>query len=62
MQKIENYLKDEDAAKFINVGLQTLRNRRTQCRPPAYIKIGRSVRYAIEDLRAFMEENKINNK
>jgi hypothetical protein len=61
MQKVEDYLNDVEAAKFLRLSPQTLRNWRTQCRGPVYIKAGRAIRYAIEDLRAFMEQNRVKN-
>ena len=62
MQKMENFLNDEEAAKFLRLSPQTLRNWRTQSRGPAYIKAGRAIRYAMEDLRAFMNQNRVNNQ
>jgi hypothetical protein len=61
MQKVENFLNDVEAAKFLRLSPQTLRNWRTQSRGPAYIKAGRAIRYAMEDLRAFMDQNRIKN-
>lgn len=62
MEKVENYLNDREAAKFLNLSPQTLRNWRAQCQGPAYIKVGRrSVRYDIDDLKAFMEGNRVDH-
>ena len=57
----EEYLKDDEAANFLNLSKQTLRNWRTQGRGPAYSKAGRAVRYSLEDLRRYMEKNRIVN-
>ena len=61
MQKTENFLNDKEAAKFLRLSPQTLRNWRCQCRGPVYIKAGRAIRYAIGDLRSFMEGNRVEN-
>jgi hypothetical protein len=47
------------AAEKIGVAVQTLRNWRHQRRGPAYLKLGRSVRYRLDDLNKFMENNRI---
>ena len=56
---MEETLIDKIAAKKIGVAVQTLRNWRHQRRGPAYLKLGRSVRYQLEDLKKFMENNRI---
>ncbi|MBL7175275.1 MAG: helix-turn-helix domain-containing protein [Desulfobacteraceae bacterium] len=61
MQKEENFMNDVEAAEFLNLSPQTLRNWRTQSRGPAYSKAGRAIRYALDDLRAYMEKNRVNN-
>lgn len=52
-------LNDRQAAGFLNVGLQTMRNWRTQRRGPDYHRLGRSIRYSESDLRKFLESRKI---
>ena len=59
MQKVENYMNDVKAAEYLGLAVQTLRNWRTQSRGPAYIRAGRAIRYAIEDLRDFMNGNRV---
>jgi hypothetical protein len=63
MEKVKNeeYVNDIDAAKFLKLCPQTMRNWRVQSKGPAYIKAGRCIRYAIEDLRAFMNGNRVDN-
>ena len=61
MQKIEHYLNDEQAADFLNLSKQTLRNWRCKCRGPAYTKAGRAIRYSFDDLKKFMEKNRVTN-
>ena len=41
--------------------MQTLRNWRTESRGPAYIKLGRSVRYTMNDLKEFVDEHRVNH-
>jgi predicted DNA-binding transcriptional regulator AlpA len=55
-----NPLLDEKAvAKILGLSIQTLRNdRNTKMRIP-FIKIGRSVRYRIEDIEDLIESNRI---
>ena len=54
-------LKTEDAAQFLNVRPSTLEQWRWNGRGPKYCKIGRSCRYRIEDLKAFLEERCFNS-
>jgi len=61
MQKPEDYLNDREAAKLLSLSPQTLRNWRTQSRGPAYIKAGRAIRYAVEDLRDYMTANRVSH-
>jgi hypothetical protein len=61
MQKMEDYLNDVEAAKVLRLSPQTLRNWRTQSRGPAYSRAGRAIRYAIDDLRAYMDQNRVDN-
>ena len=49
-------LKTEDAAKFLNVQPTTLENWRWSGRGPRFVKLGRSCRYRLADLEAFLEE------
>lgn len=50
---------EKEAAKKLGVAVQTLRNWRHIRRGPAYIKLGRSVRYRNEDILDFIEKNRI---
>jgi predicted DNA-binding transcriptional regulator AlpA len=52
-------LGEGEAAKFLGLGVQTLRNRRSLRQGPSYIKIGASVRYSIEDLEAYVAQHRI---
>jgi excisionase family DNA binding protein len=53
------YLSTEEAAGYLGVAAQTLRNWRSQGRSPAYIKLnkGKLVRYLQADLDAFIADH-----
>ena len=53
------YVNDKTVSSMLGVGRQTLANWRGQQRGPRYVKAGRSVRYAVSDVLAFMEARKI---
>ena len=52
-------LYEKEAAQKLGVAVQTLRNWRCNRRGPAYIKLGRSVRYRIEDILDFIDKHRI---
>jgi hypothetical protein len=52
-------LTDKQAAEYLNIGLQTLRNWRGLRRGPDYVKLGRAIRYSETDLLSFTESRKI---
>jgi|APSaa5957512622_1039677.scaffolds.fasta_scaffold08511_4 hypothetical protein len=56
MQKIENYLTERDVSEITKFKIQTLRNHRHESRGIPYLKIGRSIRYRTEDVKAHMEK------
>jgi hypothetical protein len=53
-------LNDKNAAKYVGLACQTLRNWRCMRKGPPYLKMGRSVRYLTNDLDDFMAKNRIN--
>jgi len=53
------YLTEKDVQKITQRALSTLRNDRHRSRGIPYMKIGRSVRYNIQDVIDFMESRKI---
>ena len=55
----ERMLTDEQAAEFLGMAKQTLRNWRTFGRGPDYLKMGRSVRYKLSSLQRFTDERTI---
>lgn len=54
------YVNDVEAAKIAGLSPQTLRNWRQLGRGPAYSKLGRSVRYSLNDLISWLEGRRIN--
>ena len=57
--QIDPALSEDQAAKELGSAVQTLRNWRHLKRGPAYLKIGRSVRYQLEDLKTFKANRRI---
>jgi len=54
----QRLLNTAEAAKFLNRAENTLRIARIRGNGPAYRKFGRTVRYTIEDLIAYVEQAK----
>ena len=52
-------INEKQASIILGVAVQTLRNWRHQRRGPAYVKLGRSVRYRILDLDEYLLNRKI---
>jgi hypothetical protein len=57
--KQEIYLGEKAASELSGFSVFTLRNMRHLRRGPAYLQIGRSIRYRLSDLTAFMEQRRI---
>ena len=53
------FISDKEVSALLRIGRQTLANWRAQQRGPRYVKSGRLVRYAVNDILAFMEARKI---
>ena len=61
MEKVkldEAFLDDKGASELLGISIDTLRSLRFTNRGPAFHKIGRSVRYAVSDLRKFLRESR----
>jgi len=56
------YLNEVMVAELTGRALSTLRNERAMGQGIPYIKIGRSVRYDLEDIVSFMESRKIRTR
>ncbi|MEW6444372.1 MAG: helix-turn-helix domain-containing protein [bacterium] len=53
------YLTEKQVSEMTGRALQTLRNERHLCRGIPYVKVGRSIRYSLEDVIGFMETRKV---
>jgi predicted DNA-binding transcriptional regulator AlpA len=53
------WIREKEASQIIGIALQTLRNWRHQRVGPPYSKVGRAVRYRLDELIDFMESKKI---
>ena len=60
--KMSNAIDDWQAAEYLGISVQTLRNWRSKRRGPAYLKLGRCVRYLRKDLAKYRCENRIDPK
>jgi hypothetical protein len=58
-EKLNRYVDEKEASRITSISLSTLRNQRYLGKGIPYIKIGRAVRYSLEDVVAFMESRKI---
>ena len=52
-------LRDTQAARVLGLHVQTLRNMRSRRVGPAYVKMGRAVRYFEEDLLKYLDERRV---
>jgi hypothetical protein len=60
IQSVESeILTDVQAAKFLSVSVQTVRKWRFYRKGPAYVRMGRSIRYQKKDLLAYLGDNRI---
>jgi hypothetical protein len=55
----KRFIDEREVAKITGRALSTLRNERALRKGIPYYKVGRSVRYSIEDVMDFMEIHKI---
>jgi predicted site-specific integrase-resolvase len=53
------WITDKTFGEMTDLSVQTLRNWRHLGRGPCYFKLGRSVRYALEDVQKFLEQRRI---
>jgi predicted DNA-binding transcriptional regulator AlpA len=56
---IPKYIDEREVAKITGFALSTLRNNRFKGEGISYVKVGRSVRYNLEDVVAFMEAHRV---
>jgi predicted DNA-binding transcriptional regulator AlpA len=50
-------MSEREVAQMLNCSAKTLRNDRSMGRGPKWVKIGRLVRYRIEDVLAYIDAN-----
>lgn len=55
--EIRNLLNEREAATLLNCSVAFMRRCRLLSRGPAFVKIGRNVRYRMQDLEAYIESN-----
>ncbi|QLA16723.1 helix-turn-helix domain-containing protein [Desulfolutivibrio sulfoxidireducens] len=51
---VQAIIGEKEAAAYVGLSVKTLQTRRMNHLPPVFVKIGRSVRYRLEDLDAFV--------
>lgn len=56
-----NLINTHEAAKYLGVSYNTLKKYRITGGGPPFFKIGRSIRYAIEDLEKYLNIRKFDN-
>lgn len=55
-------LSERDAARYIGFSGSYLRNSRKANRGPAFIRVGRSVRYVVTDLEAWLNRHRVETR
>jgi hypothetical protein len=53
------YLTDKQVSEITGLAVQTLRNDRCQAKRLPYRKFGRSIRYRLDEVLAFMEAHRV---
>jgi predicted DNA-binding transcriptional regulator AlpA len=53
------YLTEKEVSELTGLALSTLRNHRFLCKGLPYIKIGKSIRYSLQDVIQYMESHRI---
>jgi hypothetical protein len=59
MKDIPTYINEHEVARITGRALSTLRNERFNRRGIPYYKVGRSVRYSLENVIDFMEARRV---
>lgn len=59
MKDAVEMLNEKQAAQYLGLSVRTLQGYRCQMRPPAWIKLGRAVRYLRSDLDRFLNSNRV---
>lgn len=53
------YVTEREVSALTGLALPTLRNYRVTHQGPPYVKVGRAVRYNVEEVLVFMERRKV---
>ena len=59
MEKLPQFLSEVEVAKILGISCASLQQHRWLGRGIPFIKVGRSVRYSVDDLQAYIEENRV---
>jgi hypothetical protein len=59
LDSIPQVIDEYEAAKILSKSVQTLRNERYLRKGCSYVKMGRSVRYRVDDLLDYLEKHRI---
>ena len=54
---MDKLLDEKEAAVLLNISVKTLQARRSKGGGPRFVKLGRSVRYAMSELKAYVSES-----
>lgn len=58
---VSGLLTEKEAASFLNISHETLKKARLYNRGPAYVQVGRCIRYAMSDLVDYIVANTVKN-
>ncbi len=54
---VESLLRETDVAKILNVSVVTIRQLRKRGGGPGFLRIGKSIRYSVPEINAFIERS-----
>lgn len=58
-QDLPRYVNEQEVSRITGLAVQTLRNYRYLGTGPVFLKVGRAIRYKIEDIITYMEKQRI---
>ena len=59
MQNIPKYLTEREVSELTRIGMKTLQQHRWLNKGIAYSRFGRTIRYRLDDVLAFMEAGRV---
>jgi hypothetical protein len=59
---VQHLLHEADAARYVGISVAFLRQARVRAKGPAYFRIGRSVRYRVSDLEAWLSDRRVTTR